>query len=416
MTRLPHTLDPTGRRLYTDADQLRAAGPTVLVQLPGNVTAWSVTRGDVAKALLTDPRVSKNPRENWPAYREGRIPPSWPLINWVNVTSMLTSDGADHQRLRRLVGTVFTPRHVDALRPAVERIVDDLLDQLATRPPGTVTDLRAHYAYPLPTRLIADLFGVPHEQRPQMLQLVDAVLDTSAAPEKAEATARDLFAAMRALVDAKRAAPGQDMTSMLLAAHEEDGDRLSEDELVSTLILMIGAGSETAVSLIDHAVCALLAHRDQLTQVLANPGRWDDVVEETLRVHPPIMHLPLRYATADIDCGDGIIIRRGDPILIGFGAHGRDPKVHQDPARFDIDRADKQHLAFGHGIHYCLGAPLAKLEAAIALPALFERFPDITLEAAPDRLQPQASFIANDYRTLPVQLQPASPQSLAARP
>ncbi|SFD65184.1 cytochrome P450 family protein [Streptomyces aidingensis] len=398
MNHSPLTLDTTGRHLYPQTDQLRAAGPAVRVNLPDGVTAWSVTHGDIIRKLLTHPHISKNPRTSWPGYRPGAIP--W-LAAWVDVQSMFTSDAADHQRLRGLVARAFTPRRVQELAPAIDAIVTDLVDTLHhTTGPGQSVDLRAAFAYPIPTRVICDLFGVPADQRADMLRVIDAVLDTTATPEQAANTRTAMYQAMHTLIATKRARPGQDMTSDLLAARE-DGDRLSEEELVSTLILMIGAGSETAVSLIGHAITELLAHPGQLHTVLADPARWDDVIEETLRLHPPIMHLPMRYATGDIDLGEGVTLHPGDLILIGFGAHGRDPQLHHHPEAFDIDRTDKDHLAFGHGIHYCLGAPLARLEARRALPALFTRFPRLRLAVTPTELQPQPSFIGNDHRTLP---------------
>ncbi|MFD7323954.1 cytochrome P450 [Streptomyces sp. NPDC059875] len=397
------TLDSNGgRRLFAQADELRATGPAVKVRMPEDVIAWAVTRGDVARRLLIDPHVSKDARTSWPSHTPGSIP--W-LFPWVDVVSMFTSDGEDHQRLRRLVDRAFTPGRVEAMRPAIQAIVTDLLDGLEAQEPTVPVDLRAHFSYPIPTRVICDLFGVPVDQRPQMLRVIDSVLTTDVTASEAENIRTALAAAMQALIDTKRSNPGEDMTSLLLAAHEEDGDRLSHTELISTLILMIGAGSETAVALINAAVRELLTHPDQLATVLADPERWSDVIEETLRLRPPIMYLPLRYATADIDLGDGVVIREGEAIIIGFGAHGRDPGVHQDPDVFRIDRDDKQHLAFGYGIHYCLGARLAKLEAEVALPPLFQRFPRIALACGIEDLEPQRSFIGTDVTTLPVVLQ-----------
>ncbi|MFI8194025.1 cytochrome P450 [Streptomyces sp. NPDC085946] len=398
----PVTLDSNGgRRLFAQADELRAAGPAVRVRMPDNVIAWAVTRGDVAKLLLTHPHVSKDARKSWPTHTPGSIP--W-LYAWVDVVSMFTSDGDDHRRLRQLVGRAFTPGRVEAMRPVLQTIVTDLLDNLDRQDHTGPVDLRAHFSYQIPTRLICDLFGVPSDQRPEMLRVIDSVLATDATAQEAEATKHDLGAAMQKLIDVKRTTPGDDMTSLLLAAHEDNGDRLSHTELISTLILMIGAGSETAVALINAAVRELLTHPDQLAAVLADPARWSDAIEEALRLHPPIMYLPLRYATADIDLGEGVTIQKGNAIIIGFGAHGRDPGIHQDPDVFRIDRADKQHLAFGHGVHYCLGAPLARLEAEVALPALFDRFPRIAMACAPEDLQAQRSFIGNDITALPVAL------------
>ncbi|MEV0380868.1 cytochrome P450 [Nonomuraea sp. NPDC050643] len=399
-------LDPTGTRLYEQADQLRAAGPAVRVLLPEDLVAWSVTRGDVVKHLLTHPDVSKDARKSWPGYRPFSI--AW-LAAWVDVISMFTTDGGDHKRLKDLVGRAFTGRRINAMRPAIDAIVTSLLDDLATAPADRPVDLRARFSYRIPSRVICDLFGVPDEHRPAMLSAINAVLDTSLTAEQAGEVQTRMFAAIHGLIAAKRERPGDDMTSLLLTTTDGDDDRLSMDELVSTLILMIGAGSETTVSLIDHSTVAMLTHPDQLGAVRRAFDRWSDVIEESLRQHPPIMHLPLRYATAPIPLGEGVTIAPGDLILIGFGAHGRDPATNPDPDRYDIDRKDRQHLAFGHGMHFCLGAPLARLEAGIALPALFSRFPDLRLARPADELRPQPSFIGNDVRELPVLLGPAHP-------
>lgn len=391
-----------GQRVHAQTDQLRAAGPAVRIRLPEGVVAWSVTRGELAKRLLAHRHVSKDARKSWPGYRPGAIP--W-LNPWVDVISMFTTDGEDHDRLRRLVGKAFTPRRINDLRPAIEKIVADLLDDLAAHENDEEpVDLRACFAHPLPTRLICDLFGVPDEQRLRMLRAIEDSLDTDVTEEQAAATRDSLYEAMQTLVESKRRQPGEDMTSLLVTTHQDDGDRLSEDELISTLINMIGAGSETTASLVDHAVCELLTHPDQLEAVRRQPELWEEVVQETLRLHAPIMHLPLRYATADIDLGDGVVIRKGETIVINFGAHGRDPGLHDAPSTFHLDREDKAHLAFGHGIHYCIGAPLARLEATIALPALFDRFPDLDLAVDHADLRPQASFIGNDFLEVPVHL------------
>lgn len=397
-----------GDRLYEQIEELRAAGPAVRVRLPQNVVAWSITRGDVVRRVVTHPDVTRNARGAWPGYRPGAV--SW-LSPWIDVRSMATSEGVEHTRLRRLIGPAFAPRRMESLRPAIESIVTDLLDGLDALEDGAAVDLRARFAHGVPTRVICDLFGVPEEQRPAMLSVVDAVLTTGVPQEESERITNGLNTVMHRLVEAKRREPGDDMTSLLLTAHE--GDRLTERELISTLVLMIGAGSQTTIALIGSAVRALLTHRQQLSATLAEPARWTDVIEETLRLHPPVVHLPLRFATRDIDLGEGVTIAAGEAILIGFGAHGRDPSFHDSAHGFEIDRVDKDHLAFGHGIHYCLGAPLTRLEAAIALPALFDRFPDITLadeENAPD---PQPSFIANDILALPVLLRPVGPRDAA---
>ena len=407
----PIVLETTGRQLFAQLDRLRAQGPAAKVLLPGGLTAWSVSRGDVVKQLATHPDISKDARRGWPDHTPGSYP--W-LTAFVDMVSLHTADGEEHQRLRPLVAGAFTARRIEAMRPAVTAIVDHLLDTLqaapgrggARRPAGRCSAIRC------PTRVICDLFGVPDDQRASMLRVIDQVLDNSADAEQATRTGTDLSAAMQTLLDTKRRHPAADMTSTLLAARDRDGDPLTEEELLSTLLLMIGAGTGTTVALLGHAVHAMLTHPDQLAATLADPTRWDDVIDETLRAHPPVIHLPLRYAMADIDLGEQTTIRKGDLVLLAFGAHGRDPGTHRDPGAFDIDRADKQHLAFGYGIHYCVGAPLARLQAGIALPALFARFPDLVSTGEP--LDPSPSFISGDMQTLPARV--AAPRGTPSRP
>jgi cytochrome P450 len=395
-------LETTGRQLFGQLDRLRARGPATKVLLPGGLTAWSVSRGDVVKQLATHPDISKDARRGWPGHTPGSYP--W-LTAFVDMVSLHTADGEEHQRLRPLIAGAFSARRIEAMRPAITATVDHLLDTLQQRlDEGESVDLRALFCYPLPTRVVCDLFGVPDDQRASMLRVIDEVLDNSADAEQAARTGADLSAAMQTLLDTKRRHPEADMTSTLLAARDRDGDPLTEEELLSTLLLMIGAGSGTTVALLCHAVNALLTHPDQLAATLADPTRWDDVIDETLRAHPPVIHLPLRYATADIELGERTTIRKGDLVLLAFGAHGRDPGVHRDPDAFDIDRADKQHLAFGYGIHYCVGAPLARLQAGIALPALFARFPG--LAGTGELLDPIPSFISGDVQAVPARIAP----------
>ena len=369
------------------------------------MVAWAVNTHDTARRLLADSRVSKDPSRHWPKWINGEIPADWPLHLWVSVKNMFTAYGEDHRRLRSLVSKAFTARRTSALRPQIEEITDDLLNRLAALPPGE-TDLRETYAYPLPIEVICRLFGIPDNSRPGLRRAVDGIFNTSATPEEALANQRDMYAILEDLVACKRTTPGDDMTSSLISARDEDGSRLDEAEMVDTLILMISAGHETTVNLLDHAITALLTHPDQLQLVRAGHNSWSDVIEETLRWQAPVANLPLRYAVEDIEV-EGTLIRRGDAILIGYAAAGRDRTIHGDTAdRFDITRTGKEHLAFGHGVHFCVGAPLARLEAEVALPALFTRFPHLTLTVPPDELQPVESFISNGHRALPVNLAP----------
>lgn len=398
----PVVIDPSGSDIHAEAARIAGLGPAVRVELPGQVVAWSITTQELLKELLTSPLVSKDPRQHWPAFANGEIPQDWPLFTWVAVTNMFTAYGGDHRRLRKLVAPAFTARRSLALRPRVEEIVADLLDGLDQVPAGEVADIREGYAYPIPIQVICELMGVPDHARPGLRKAVDGIFNTSLSPEEAYANYQEVYRILNALVAEKRENPADDMASLLIATRdEEDGGQLTEQELVDTLLLVISAGHETTVNLLDNAIHLMLTHPEQLAKARSGEVKWADVIEEALRFKAPVAHVPLRYAVEDIRIGD-VVIPKGDPILASYAAANRDPAVHEDPDRFEVTRADKEHVAFGHGVHFCLGAPLARLEAEVALPALFERFPDLRLAVAPEELVPVESFISNGHRNLPV--------------
>ncbi|MGK5697088.1 cytochrome P450 family protein [Streptomyces sp. URMC 128] len=410
----PIVIDPTGRDIHGEATRIRERGPVTPVELPHGVPAWAVSSAPLLKRLLTDPRVSKDARRHWHRWLDGEVSPDWPLYTWVAVQNMFTAYGPDHKRLRTIVSKAFTARRTAELRPRIEEITAALLDRVAKAgagggADGQAVDLREEFCYPLPIQVIGELLGLPEELGPELRAVVESVFHTSAdAAEVADTYAR-FYAVLRELVAVKRAAPGDDLTSALIAAHEEEsGTRLSEQELLDTLMLMISAGHETTVNLLDNAVHALLTHPDQLAHVLGGRASWDDVIEETLRAEAPVASLPLRYAVEDLPLGElggpeGSVIRKGEAILAAYSAAGRDPEQHgPDAGTFDVTRAVKDHLAFGYGVHHCLGAPLGRLEARVALPALFDRFPGLTLAVPADELRPVDSFISHGHRSLPV--------------
>ncbi|MFI7639310.1 cytochrome P450 [Nonomuraea sp. NPDC049400] len=403
--RCPVVLDTAGLDVHAEAARVRANGPISQVELPGGIVAWAVTGHDVARQVLSDSRFTKDPR-SWPKAANGEIPPDWPMITWVVMDNMTTRDGDDHKRLRKVIARGFTAHRVKETRPLIEKITQELLDDLAQVPPGEVVDLKARFAYPLPARVVCDLFGVPEEARADALRGGEVNVSTSITPEEAEANVEQWHRAMLELAEHKRREPGDDLTSLLVKPDGDDRSQLSDEEMAGTLHLMLGAGSETLMNVLSHAVRHLLTHPEQRALVESGEASWDDVFEETIRVDSPAAMLPFRFATEDVEIG-GVVVRKGDPVLMGFAGIGRDPEVHGDTAgEFDVTRADKTHLSFGHGLHYCLGAPLARLEAMIALPALFERFPRIELAVAPEDLEPQGTFIMNGHRALPVRLTP----------
>ncbi|WP_329087297.1 cytochrome P450 family protein [Streptosporangium sp. NBC_01469] len=402
--RCPFVLDVTGREVHDQEARVRERGPATMVELPGGVSAWWVNGYQVSRALLTDPRITKSARAHWPAFRNGEIPPDWELISWVAMDNISTVHGKDHMRLRRLVGKAFTPRRVEAMRPRVVEITKDLIEDIATAAPGEVVDLKSRFAKPLPARLVAHLIGLPEEALPGVIEVIDMMADTTVSPAQAQAILAGWRGAMEEFVASKRRNPGEDITSYLItASDDEDGSRLSESELTDTVFAILGAGSETTINFLDNAITALLAHPEQRAMVVGGEASWDDVIEETLRVQAPLASLPLRFAAEDVEL-DGVTIRQGDPVLINYHALGRDPALHGDPERFDVTRADKENISFGYGPHFCLGAGVARLIGQVSLSMLFDRFPEMTLTVEPEELEPMPTFIMNGHRSLPVRL------------
>ncbi|NED32716.1 cytochrome P450 [Streptomyces sp. SID8499] len=397
-------LDPFVTDLDGESARLRAAGPLAAVELPGGVPVWAVTHHAEARALLTDPRLVKD-IDVWGAWRRGEIPADWPLIGLANPgRSMLTVDGAEHRRLRTLVAQALTPRRVERMRERIEGLTQDLLDALPAD--GGVVDLKAAFAYPLPMYVVADLMGIDTGRLPRLKVLFEKFFSTQTPPEEVVATLTELAQIMGETVAAKRQAPGDDLTSALILA-SEDGDHLTDQEIVSTLQLMVAAGHETTISLIVNAVVNLSTHPDQRDLVLSGAADWSAVIEETLRFSTPTSHVLIRFATEDVPVGDKVI-PAGDALIVSFGAIGRDENAHGPTAGdFDITRESKnRHISFGHGPHVCPGAALSRLEAGVALPALYARFPRLDLAVPADQLRNKPVVTQNDLFELPVRLEP----------
>lgn len=322
----PITLDPLVTDLDAESAALRAAGPLVRVVLPGGVGVYAVTHHAEARALLTDPRVVKD-IDVWGAWQRGEIPLDWPLIGLANPgRSMLTVDGDEHRRLRGLVAQALTARRVERLRAGIEALTTEALDKLAGLPAGETVDLKAAFAYPLPMNVISELMGVDPAEHPRLKVLFEKFFSTQTLPAEVPQMMADLGALFSRIVESKRANPGDDLTSALIAA-SEDGDHLSTEEITNTLQLMVAAGHETTISLIVNAVVALETHPEQRALVLAGEVPWENVIEETLRWATPTSHVLIRFATEDIEVGDRIL-PKGEGLIVSFGALGRDEARH----------------------------------------------------------------------------------------
>ena len=409
--REPPLMNPSGGDPHPANAVLREAGAAVPVTLPSGIEGYAVTRHEALRDFLCHPDVAKDAR-HFAALQRGEVPEGWPLRTFATVPGMTTADGRDHRRLRAPVARVFTPRRIAALRPRVRELTDRLLDDLAAAAERGeagegVADLRRHLALPLPINVICELLGVPDRHRERLHALSHQIVSTDLTPERVTAANREMREVLARVVAERRRDRGDDLTSALLSLHEAGDGRLSEAELTGTLLLLVVAGHETTLNLITNAVRALCAHRDQLRLLLDGTVPWERAVEETLRWDSPVSHFPFRYPVRDVEVG-GTTIPAGAPVLASYSAAGRDPRTHgEDADRFDLTRpAHSRHLSFGHGPHYCLGAPLARLEATVALERLFTRFPRLQ-QAVPDHDLPRRrSFVSNSTQTLPVRLHP----------
>ncbi|MFD8499717.1 cytochrome P450 [Amycolatopsis sp. NPDC059657] len=376
---------------------MRAEGPVRQVVTPRGLTVWLVTRYADVRALLSDPRVAKDAKR-----AQEMITRNVTATGPVDVTAqglnahMLNSDPPDHTRLRKLVNKAFTSGVVSRLRPRVEQITDELLDAMS----GEV-DLMKALAFPLPITVISELLGVELEDRDQFGAWSNLLLsqgDSAAISEAVGAMANFLVQ----LIERKRENPTDDLMSALVHASEE-GDRLSPEELIAMVFLLLVAGYETTVNLIGNSVLALLRHPDQLKALRADLSLLPNMVEEVLRYDGSINIATLRFTKEPIEVS-GVEIPAGEFLFLSLLSANRDAERFPDPEAFDITRQTNGHVAFGHGIHYCVGAPLARLEAEIAIGKLLDRFDGIELLGETGSLRFRESLLVHGVESLPVRL------------
>ena len=381
------------------------------VHWSGAVKGWVVTRYDDVRAIALDRAMSADRVrpffEVLPGEEQRRLAD---LGRYLTLWAVF-KDPPDHTRLRGLMNRAFTPRAIEALRPNIARIVDDLLDNIVAR--GSA-DLIADFAYPLPASVIMDMLGVPRSDLGVMKVWSDDIAlfvgIARATPDKyarAQAGTREMAAYFRRLVAERRKAPRDDMISALIAA-EEQAQHLTEDEIVASCILLLFAGHETTANLIGNGVLAFLRHPGELAKLTARPELAASAVEECLRYDGPSGALA-RVVAVEHAMG-GRMLKQGERVYAWMNAANRDPRRFPDPDRFDIERPDNRHLTFGHGAHFCLGAPLARLEAQIAFPRLFARLAD--LELTTNTFEWMDSLVLRGVKKLPVRFRPVGAQRM----
>ena len=380
--------------------RLRESRPVAPVWMPDYGRVWIITRYADVRVALTDPR-PVNKICHWPGGGQ-----SFP-DEAAGVHALLNTDPPEHTRLRPLVQKAFTPRRAGQLRPRTKEIAAGLLDELTAR--GDVVDLLGGYARPLPITVICELLGIPVADRGWIWV---TVTDYGKGGEELQRVPRELAAYFTGLIAAKRAEPGNDLLSALVLAHDNAHDNAEEDgagaaltatELLSAAYHLVMAGFDTTVNLIASGTLALLTHPGEMARLRQDPSLLPAAVEELLRFANPVNHVTARFTTEDLPIG-GVVIPAGEQVLIAISSADRDPAQFPDPDRLDLGRDTSGHVAFGHGIHYCLGAPLARMEAEVALGALLARFPEISLAVSPRELRWRPVSLMNGLESLPVRL------------
>ena len=396
--------DPYPR--YAD---MRLAAPIHKVETSAGVTTWLVSRYEDVEDLLRDPRFVKDYRNALTAEELANMEPQPEELKPLT-EMMLSKDPPDHTRLRRLVSKAFTPRFIEELRPRIQQIANELLDEVEQRsraegePSGQRRmDLIEDYAFPLPITVISEMLGVPKEDRQKFRQWSNTAVSSDMSVEYAETLRSEMRAFteyLRNLFEEKRAGPGDDLTSSLIRT-EEEGDRLGEEELLAMVFLLLVAGHETTVNLIGNGALALLTHPEQLQKLRDDPSLIKSAVEELLRFDGPVQMSTDRFAAEDLEFR-GANIQRGDIVLAVLGSADRDEGGFAAADTLDIEREHNRHFAFGKGIHHCLGAPLARLEGEIAFSTLLSRAPHLKLDATPEELDWRPGLLIRGLQRLPV--------------
>jgi cytochrome P450 len=387
----PYYQDPMG--LFA---RLRESRPVAQGLMPDVGRVWIITRYADVRAALTDPRLANKahlgPNDD-PSVSSGAA----------GVHALLNTDPPEHTRLRRLMQKAFTPRRAAQLRPRTAEIATRLLEQLTAG--GEVVDLLGGYARPLPITVISELLGIPETDRGWIWV---TVTDFGKGGEELQRVPQELGTYFTKLITAKRAEPGSDLLSALVLAHDnasEDGAEgtLTITELLSAAYHLVMAGFDTTVNLIASGTLALLTHPEEMARLRQDPSLLPAAVEELLRFTSPVNHVTIRSTIEDLPIGD-MVIPAGERVLIATSSADRDPAQFPDPDHLDFRRDSGNHVAFGHGIHYCLGAPLARMEAEVALGALLRRFPEMSLAVAQEELRWRPVSLMNGLESLPVRL------------
>jgi cytochrome P450 len=379
---------------YPAYAELRDAQPVRTVQRPDG-TVWIMSRYADVRAALADPRLSKDWRYTLPPEQRAEAPAA-------NIPMMLLLDPPEHTRLRKLVSRSFTLRRMEELRPRVEQIAGELLDGL---PASGRVDLMAEYAFLLPVFVICELLGVPAADRDDFAKWSNTMVDESTQDESMAASAA-LHGYLSELIGRKRREPDDALISALIEV-AEDGDRLSQEELVAMAMMLLIAGHETTVNLIGNGLLALLTHPEQRALLRERPELLPSAVEEFLRWDSPVHSTPVRFAAEDVEYS-GVTIPARSVVTLSLAAANRDPDRFPDSEELRIDREAGGHVAFGHGLHHCLGAQLARIEGQEAIGLLLARRPELALAVDPEELLYRRSPLIRGLRELPVELGPSA--------